>query len=388
MKAKIILLPVLSAFFLLKLTNVSAQVPNCDGTVPAFNVDFTGITADSSWISPNVVRTGYCCGAAGVNRCVDFIILTDSNTTGLAINFFSGAVPNGSLFYQFDCGPSFMFNDTCFVTVPGIHYLTFCKPGNNVNQYRVTAVTPDISGKVFNDINSNCIYAAGDVAVQGIPVNHLFNNVVTETRYTDASGNYYFYASPGNNDVQIIGAPLPNYGYNVTCPASGQINIPSLPSVNNNFGLSCLSGFDLYPTLSGFRFSPGRTGYLYPRAINNYCLPVNGQAKLIFSDTNIAYAAASLPPDTISGDTLIWNLINYFNQNNIPGTVSFTTDTNAILGDSVCIPFLVEPLAGDNDPSNNFITRCFVITASCDPNEKHVEPQGIGPGGNVPPNTS
>jgi uncharacterized repeat protein (TIGR01451 family) len=388
MKWKKLFLTSLSAFFLLQFSNISGQIPNCDGTVPTFNIDFTGITADSAWISPNVMRAGNCCGTTSPNRCINFIITTDTNTVELSLEIWSGGIPPGVLLYQLDCGPLFNFTNPCPVTVPGIHYLTFCKPGNNVNSYRVTARASRISGKVFNDVNSNCIYDSGDVAVQGIPVNHLFNNVVTETRYTDASGNYYFYASPGNNDIEILGAPLPSYGYNVTCPAGGQINIPSLPSVNNNFGVSCLPGFDLYPSLSGIRFRPGLTGYIYPRAHNNYCQPVNGQAKLIFSDTNITYTAASLPPDIISGDTLIWNLTNYSNQNNIPGTVSFTTDTSSILGDSVCIPFLVEPLSGDNNPSNNFLTRCFVITNSSDPNEKQVEPRGIGPGGNVPPNTT
>src|SRR5689334_6849035 len=158
--------------------SIRAQVPACDSLVPTFNIDFTGITADSMWISPNVVKAGYCCGAGAPTRCIDFIILADVNTVGLKIEIYSGAVPNGALFYQLDCGPLFNFADTCPVTVPGIHYLTYCKPGNSINSYRVTAITADISGKVFNDVNSNCIYDAGDVALQGIPVDHLFNNTV------------------------------------------------------------------------------------------------------------------------------------------------------------------------------------------------------------------
>ena len=133
-----------------------AQVPNCDSLVPAFNINFTGPMAGSTWTSPVVTRNGSCCGAIAPDRCIDFIITTDSQTIGICVSY-CPYVPNpGSLICQIDCSNPFVMGsmwtgtcvDTGYISVPGIHYITFCKPGNNTLDYCVTSITSPLPTSV------------------------------------------------------------------------------------------------------------------------------------------------------------------------------------------------------------------------------------------------
>ncbi|MBK5284246.1 MAG: T9SS type A sorting domain-containing protein [Bacteroidia bacterium] len=139
----------LSAVFLLMLSTASAQIPNCDMTVPTFNIDFTSATTDSTWTSPFIVRDGNCCATVPPDRCVDFVITTGVQTVAIVFNICLGPLPSGSINYQMDCGPMIVYGDTAFITTPGIHYLTFCKPGTGANDYCITAVVDTLT----TDIN-------------------------------------------------------------------------------------------------------------------------------------------------------------------------------------------------------------------------------------------
>jgi uncharacterized repeat protein (TIGR01451 family) len=379
------LLLVLSVLF---FVSHSYSQANCGANVPVFNVDFTGLASGTIWQSPWVVRNDTaCCGAVTPNRCLKFIVTTDTNTTGITLEFMYGAIPNGALYFQIDCGTPVSFSDTGSIT-PGIHEVTFCKPGNNVNGYRITSIgtPPDIAGQVYLDNNSNCIHDIGEAYLQNIPVNLLDNllNVVAIS-YTNLHGDFSFRAAPGTYTLEITAAQAASAGYNLSCPMSGQISVPSIPSLNNYFGLTCVAAtFDLAAHLNSQVFRPGAHAYFYPHITNTGCTPIQPQAKLILDDTNITYLSSLVPPDTISGDTLIWNVPISMAYNSYLSLyfVTVGVDTTATIGDTVCATFIVEPVAGDANPANNTLTFCSSVHSSYDPNEKEVVPQG-----DVLPNT-
>src|ERR1043165_283706 len=82
-----------------------AQAPTCDGTVPYYSVNLTGLPA-GSWTSPSFSRVGHCCTASGSDNCASFQIIIDTGAAMVSFEFASGAVPPGALYYQVDCGPS------------------------------------------------------------------------------------------------------------------------------------------------------------------------------------------------------------------------------------------------------------------------------------------
>ena len=141
-----------SAVFLLH-HSAEAQIPNCDTLVPVFNIDFTGPNAGSTWISPMIPRNGSCCGNISTDRCILFIITTDANTIALTFGINCGGPP-GATYYQVDCGPLVNVLDTAAIGAPGIHYLTCCKPGNNLCWYSITSITQQLPTGISEKENS------------------------------------------------------------------------------------------------------------------------------------------------------------------------------------------------------------------------------------------
>ena len=139
---------VLSAIISLCFTQTNTLIAQCDPGVPAFVADLRG-NADSVWISPNVSRQDNCCGTTNPDRCIKFTVYLDAGSQGIRFDFASGAVPSGSLFYQIGCGPSYAVGADICLSGTGPHELTFCKPGNNPNEYSITAIpSPSISPNI------------------------------------------------------------------------------------------------------------------------------------------------------------------------------------------------------------------------------------------------
>lgn len=154
MKRKIFFLLFLSAA--LQLSNVSAQIPNCDSLVPVFNIDFTAAISDSTWISPTVSRSGNCCSTAPPDLCIHFEITTGVNTIAIVFGMPGCPLPNGSIMYQIDCGTPVHYTDTTFISVPGVYHLTYCKPGNFPCSYSITSLTPSSPTAITEKNETTC----------------------------------------------------------------------------------------------------------------------------------------------------------------------------------------------------------------------------------------
>lgn len=127
----------------LRPSSAYSQLASCSPLVPYHYVDLTG-QPEGTWISPSHSRKGNCCGTVSPDRCTSFEILLDSNATGLVFEIISGAIPTGSMFYQIDCGTQTPVGNLICLNGVGPHRLTFCKPGNNQNQYRIRSVAKPI----------------------------------------------------------------------------------------------------------------------------------------------------------------------------------------------------------------------------------------------------
>ncbi len=150
------------AFFwvaVLFFSNSSIAQP-CDPSTPTFTVDLSG-SPDSVWISTAVKRSGQCCGSSNPDRCIEFFLTLDSGAQGFKFDIASGAQPSGALFYQIACGPPTPVGTPLCLNDPGPHRITFCKPGSNLNQYRITSIAkPEASPPtVVSDGCSAIIFA-------------------------------------------------------------------------------------------------------------------------------------------------------------------------------------------------------------------------------------
>jgi hypothetical protein len=149
-------------FILLFGLGITYSNAQCGAGTPTFIVDLSA-DPNMTWISPDTARADTCCGAVSPDRCVEFIVTLHPDAEGIIFNIHSGAIPPGSLFYQVACGPPTPVGDALCLDGPGPHSITFCKPGNNNNEYSILSVAdPGVGPPIsINDGCNGSIYAFG-----------------------------------------------------------------------------------------------------------------------------------------------------------------------------------------------------------------------------------
>ncbi|MDF2449593.1 MAG: hypothetical protein K0R26_2097 [Bacteroidota bacterium] len=194
----------------------------CDPTTPTFTVNLTG-NPSGTWISPNIVRDGACCGQNP--RCIKFIITLDPMAAGITFTFASGAVPSGALEYQIGCAlpPTPVGQPICLSGV-GPHVLTFCKPGNNANTYAITSI-PQAVGGTDASINDGCskqIFATGfnpatvnwtSISPGAPGAYNSYMSSTTSVSPTVTGTN----SSPLYVDYKVCGQPAAQCNFNTVC---------------------------------------------------------------------------------------------------------------------------------------------------------------------------
>ena len=160
------------------LSNQRLSNPQCDANVPYFVVDLTG-DPDSTWFSPSLGREGNCCNTTHPDRCVSFTVILDENAIGLEFDITDGAIPNGSLFYQIDCGVQQLVGNGICLAGGQTYELTFCKPGANKNVYRIRS----IPGIIIPDTISTRVNCSVDVDIKGVDASSVHWNSITGSTY-------------------------------------------------------------------------------------------------------------------------------------------------------------------------------------------------------------
>ena len=130
----------------------SAQTP-CQTSVPHWCVDFT--TGPLTFTTPSVSRVGNCCNTSSPDRCANFVFCIGANIAAVRFQICAGNEPPGALNYMIDCGPPQDIRTLGCVSTPGMHTLSFCKPGNNPNGYCLTAI-PKPTPMVDDSVRIGC----------------------------------------------------------------------------------------------------------------------------------------------------------------------------------------------------------------------------------------
>lgn len=243
-----------------------------------------------------------------------------------------------------------------------------------------------ISGRVFNDANSNCTLDGGEAAIT--------NTVV----YATGNGNtYYGYTSVnGTYSIQVPAAgayTLHTYDYYFgSCGSLSLCNNPNQivtistlgdTSSNNNFVDATGGGFNLDLFVTWSAGNPGFNKHYRIYPVNVSSVPFNGTAAVTFTyDPNLIYQSSNLPvTHNLAAHTLTWQVdsidygyVGLWASNEILAT--FLVPVGLSLSTIVQADFVIEPKAGDCDSSNNHIHTSDLVTGSFDPNEKKVEPAG------------
>ncbi|MFH1320920.1 MAG: SprB repeat-containing protein [Bacteroidota bacterium] len=176
----------LTLFLLCNYFSVYAQSDSCGPNTPSFIVDLTG-NPDSVWISPDTSRADQCCGATFPDRCIEFWLTLDPEAEAIIFDIYSGAVPPGALYYQVECSNPIPVGEKLCIAGVGPHRITFCKPGNNDNQYTILSIPkPSVSpGIAINEGCTGIIYAMG----------YDISTIIWTSVYPGSTGDYDSYLS-------------------------------------------------------------------------------------------------------------------------------------------------------------------------------------------------
>jgi gliding motility-associated-like protein len=248
------------------LSNNTANA-QCGANVPTFTVNLTG-SPDSVWQSPPVIREDNCCSTVSPDRCVQFIITLDSAAVAINFEITGGAIPPGSLFYQINCGTQITAGQSVCITGIGPHIVTFCKPGNNNNQYSITSIPHPI----FPPGGTVRVGCTQKIEVLGL----VENTIAWNSIYPGASGTYNSYLSctsgcsspeftpaggaPPYIEYRVCGFPkASNCGFNFTvCDTIRVYTSPELTgSVTPNPAGYC-------PTSAGINLTGSASGGVAP----------------------------------------------------------------------------------------------------------------------------
>lgn len=238
---------------------------------------------------------------------------------------------------------------------------------------------PNAEGAVYYDGDYDCIQDSIDNNLADIKLSLTPGNRYTET---NSSGKFYFKAPDGN---YVLNHSLPPNWIN-TCPTTG---IPITITNGQMTNPPILIGKALIPGLNDlaidFTNSPVRAGSSVTFVINYQNLGatvLSGNVTFEF-DTIFTFATSSPFPDAINIQTAIWNfsglnpgesrqiILRLYVGQLVPQGTPYTNTAN------------VYSISGDDHPENDMQTESGTVVGSFDPNEKYVNPKGVGPAGRI-----
>jgi Leucine-rich repeat (LRR) protein len=246
----------------------------------------------------------------------------------------------------------------------------------------------NINGFTHQSLDTNCIFSSNETGLKNIHYKLFENGVLTQQEIGLYDGRYSFDINhSGNFEIKIDTIGLP---FDIICPFNNSyadtINSNDSLFYNNDFALMCKSGVDVGAfSIAAFLFRPTKTtvinilaGYK-AKFYGAHCTSgISGTVKITLSGpvNYIGPAFGSLTPNTIAGNVLTYNIID-FDSVDIHGlSILVQTDTFATAGQQVCIDVDFQNLMGDIDTTNNHLTNCFQVRTSFDPNDKLVYPFG------------
>ena len=186
--------------FLLFSENLKGQCGT--GTSDLYTVNLSA-AKDTSWTLLNESRGGTACvGTSGADsRCIRFNITVNAGTD--LINFATSKI-TGASFYSINCGPLIPIGTPACVTGMSSFCISFCKPGNDPDDYIITA-SSIIKGSGDIILRQNC---SGSMSVTGVSA----ASVNWRSIFPGAANTYnsYLSATSGVTNVTVTpttGAP-------------------------------------------------------------------------------------------------------------------------------------------------------------------------------------
>lgn len=224
---------------------------------------------------------------------------------------------------------------------------------------------PNISGFAFWDKNSDGKLDPDESIIKNLPIQ--LTPRATST-FTGSDGKYRFYVPDGRYQISV----QPDECWQLTTDSlSYTVNIAGNVSLNKNFGFQLVPKAQaVQPRLSS---GPTRCGFDVPFVLsvhNEGCVPSKGMFGLVRSPL-AKYLGASIFPDRVKGDTLLWNYSTLVGTAAQQLRLNFQIAGTDFLGDTIHIKTLayLENPQGQLQLASTYDYRSE-IRCAYDPNDK------------------
>jgi uncharacterized repeat protein (TIGR01451 family) len=244
-----------------------------------------------------------------------------------------------------------------------------------------------LTGRVFNDLNGNCIQDAGE---SGLP--NVLVNAAPGYHYatTNSQGGFSISALPGDYQIQVYSpenwnqlCPEPPQNISVSANSAGQTYS------SNNFYLQPDSVFnDISVTVASGPVRPGFPVHWYA-VVRNLGTTTLTPVLELEHDPLASYTGANPAVTSYNAttQTATWNVAPLAPLSSRNYYLYTVLSTSAVLGDSARATGTVSlsPDASEVNFENNTNVYARLITGSYDPNDKAVQPAGLGEQGYIMP---
>ena len=243
-----------------------------------------------------------------------------------------------------------------------------------------------ISGKVFTDYNADCLNDTTEDASQNAMV---LVNPGNKIGYTNTNGEYSINNLPFNTYTVTLLNSLGNISPGCSSVFTPVLNTTDTISTDNNFAtiFNTASQPDVQVSAWDNGIVPGfdKKAFFYLQSYN--MIPATGIFKATLPSAFTASITSITPGNyTQSGDTIMWNFTNLTYLQSILFTVDFTVPVSTTLGSNFISCAIAVTDIPDMNQGNNYYCNSSLITGSMDPNERAVNPPGVGPTGDILPN--
>jgi len=225
----------------------------------------------------------------------------------------------------------------------------------------------NVEGTVYYDLNDNLQQDSGEPGAPGIITGSTSCVFYT---MTDSAGHYLGHVCSTPDDFFA----WCNYPYTTVNPVSHYI---TASATGIDFAIQVTPNIsDFSVDVTQHHTAANNANYPVTLTIRNEgTINLNCASVKLISDTIFTFVSSSLQPDSISGDTLIWNNICLQIFQSLPIQLLYDVDTSIALGTPYFLNATVE-VPADIDTLNNVSFISDNSIGSYDPNDKQVSPEG------------
>ena len=265
---------------------------------------------------------------------------------------------------------------------PGANFYPLCDVFNS----NACETFWNIEGKIFLDTDSNCNIGTNESLIKNQKINLYKNGILEQQTYSNFKGTFDFDTYSFN--LYKIEFDTINSPFTIKCPTSTfhlkNISVSDSLHYDCNFGLDC-KGIDLATTsiyanelrpgnISGIKIKAGDFNDIF----GAHCAAgISGTVNITITGAcnYFSPATGALTPNSIIGNVLTYNIAD-FGVLGYDSSFNFNilVDVSAALGSQICVQVSISSKEKELNYSNNFLSQCFTVVGSFDPNDKTAFP--------------